>query len=304
MIDTQELLAPKTPDANKLRDALRSIKRRSISPANFYQNYYRFNWRKSGFCGSCACVAMGNETFWKVALQVGGGATVLAIVGAFLFFSLYKQWLSLPIFPQLTKKQTFTLMRIFLCLIFSALALFILAYIQTTREIFPLTVYVHGEAGTGDMILKNSGYVVVDLGSDRRREPIEDKGQAYFPSIPSSFRGQEVPVSIDAEGFEVNDPNQKHRLDSSDLYLFVRRKSGHVAGWVQDEKNQPVVGAFITIGTNTTSSDASGHFDLSIPGDQLKSELLMQVLASKFKLSREEVVPNANDTTITLRRNP
>jgi hypothetical protein len=240
------------------------------------------------------------ETFWKAALAVGG----LATVGVFLFWALYQRWLSLPIFARLTKRQTFTLMVMFLFLTFIAFGLCIYAYVQTRNDTFSLTVYVHGSAGTSDMILRNSGTVVLDLGSDRRREPIEDKGQAYFPGIPSSFQGQEVPVSIDAEGFELTVPDQKYRLDRNDLYLLVHRKSGHVSGWVQDDKSQPVVGAVVTIGTNTIFTDASGHFQLSIPGDQLNKDLLMQVMAQGFKLSREEVVPNANETTITLLRNP
>jgi hypothetical protein len=133
---------------------------------------------------------------------------------------------------------------------------------------------------------------------------LETRGRPASPAIPSSFRGQEVPITLDAEGFEAAAPNQKYRLDRSDIYLLVHRRSGLVSGMVQDDKNQPIVGAAITIGTNTITSGASGHFDFVIAGEQLKSELRMQVTAPGFKLFREFVVANANETTITLQRDP
>ena len=57
------------------------------------------------------------EKFWKLALTVGG----LASVGAFVFWSLYKEWLTLPIFSELTSDQTYQLMILFLCFTFGAL---------------------------------------------------------------------------------------------------------------------------------------------------------------------------------------
>jgi len=57
------------------------------------------------------------EKFWKLALTVGG----LASVGAFVFWSLYKDWLSLSIFAALTSEQTYQLMLLFLWLTFGAL---------------------------------------------------------------------------------------------------------------------------------------------------------------------------------------
>lgn len=57
------------------------------------------------------------EKFWKAALAVGG----LGTVGAFVFWSLYKQWLSLPIFSMLSSDQTFEIMKMFLLLTFASL---------------------------------------------------------------------------------------------------------------------------------------------------------------------------------------
>ena len=55
---------------------------------------------------------------------------------------------------------------------------------------FPFTVYVQGKAGPGDIVLKNSGYVLLDLAGDRRRQPIGAEGQVYFPAVPPTFEAR------------------------------------------------------------------------------------------------------------------
>jgi hypothetical protein len=60
----------------------------------------------------------------KAALSVGG----LATIGAAVFFGLYKQWLTLGIFSQLSANQTFILMIIFLVLVFLSLLGFFIAH--------------------------------------------------------------------------------------------------------------------------------------------------------------------------------
>jgi hypothetical protein len=67
------------------------------------------------------------KSFWKAALAIGGTATV----GGFILWSIYKQWLSLPIFPQLTQDQAFSLFRYLL--IFTFLAFVILALVHMLR---------------------------------------------------------------------------------------------------------------------------------------------------------------------------
>ena len=70
------------------------------------------------------------NTFWKAALAIGG----LAAIGAFVFWSLYKQWLSLPIFSQMSADQTFNIMIVFLLLTFGALIIFVFAYLYSKKD--------------------------------------------------------------------------------------------------------------------------------------------------------------------------
>jgi hypothetical protein len=169
-------------------------------------------------------------------------------------------------------------------------------------ETFPVTVFVHGEAGPQEWVLKDSGYVVMDLGPDRRREPIGDRGQAYFPSIPAKFRGQDVSVWVDSDDFEPIDANQKKRLDSDSLYLPVRRRSQRVSGRVQDQDGNPILDAEIRIAGISAGTDSAGDFQVTIPGDRAQPELELAVVAPGYSPKRYPVVPGANAIIITLDR--
>ncbi len=54
------------------------------------------------------------DEFWKLALGIAG----LGAIASFVVWSLYREWLRLPIFQTLTKKQQFTLFQTFLILTF------------------------------------------------------------------------------------------------------------------------------------------------------------------------------------------
>jgi hypothetical protein len=97
---------------------------------------------------------------------------------------------------------------------------------------FPLTVYVHGLGGRQELILKGQGQVLIDTGGLRRTAAIGDHGEAFFPEIPANFRGQEVNIALDADGYELAEPDKKIRLNSSGLYIEVRKKSCHIKGYV------------------------------------------------------------------------
>jgi hypothetical protein len=169
---------------------------------------------------------------------------------------------------------------------------------------FAITVYVHGEGGVHDMVLKKSGYVVLDLGPDRRREPISDKGQAYFPSIPPTFKGQGVAVWVDSDNFEPVDAGKKLKLDSASLYLPVQKKGGAISGRIQNREGDPIQGAKISVANMSTTTDALGHFEIKVPGRLMAAEFDLFVSSPGYLSSRYKVVPNSNPLTATLRRLP
>ena len=169
---------------------------------------------------------------------------------------------------------------------------------------FPFTVYVHGEAGPQEIVLRNSGRVVMDLGLDRRSEPIGENGQAFFPAIPFNFRGQNVFVTVESADFEAVNPNKQLRLEGASLYLPVRRKNGRISGFVQDSDGKPVVGAAVGVAGLSVTTDALGRFDFTIPGNRLTEELDLQAVAAGYLPTRVKVVPGSNEAMVVLTRSP
>lgn len=70
------------------------------------------------------------EDLWKAAFGIAG----LGGIASFVVWSLYRQWLQLPIFQQMTKKQQFRIFVVFLVLtfFFGLAGLGTYAYVSTT----------------------------------------------------------------------------------------------------------------------------------------------------------------------------
>jgi hypothetical protein len=161
---------------------------------------------------------------------------------------------------------------------------------------------VHGEAGRQDIVLRNSGYVLLDLEGDRRRQPIGADGQAYFHEIPANFLGYEVPISVESDTYEPTKPDEKYRLSGSSLYVSVRKRTGRISGRVQDENGDPLSGVKIEVADLSTTTNSAGHFEFTIPGDRMQTELDLGAVASGYSSIHLKVVPNGNDVVIPLTR--
>lgn len=169
---------------------------------------------------------------------------------------------------------------------------------------FAVTVFVHGEKGVQDVPLRNQGKVVIDLGSRRSEEAIGGRGEAVFSEIPSKFRGQEVPVWVDAKGFEMVDSNVRKRLDGSSLYLAVKRQAVTVHGRVQDKEDaEPIAGARIRVREIATTSDAAGLFSFEVPGNLVKEDLTLSISAPGYKTRNERLYPGSTDPVVQLTKN-
>jgi hypothetical protein len=167
---------------------------------------------------------------------------------------------------------------------------------------FDVTVFVHGEGGPQDVILRNSGNVLIDLAGDRRRESIDDQGRAFFTGIPAAFRGQSVAVAIDAQGYESATRAGTIKMAGNSAYIAIRPKDTEFSGYVRADSGQPIAGATISIAGVSTQSDTSGYFKLAIRGAARRQSLTMQVGASRFAAWRTQVVPGSNEIGVVLDR--
>lgn len=132
---------------------------------------------------------------------------------------------------------------------------------------FSLTVRVHGPAGPSDVV--RAGSVTLDLGQSRRSAPISADGQAIFAEIPSSLAGESIRLIPDVSGYEAGSDDPVSIPSSHVVDLALRRAvyATTVSGVVTDADDRTVSGAVVSFGGGaaTASTDASGHFAVSVP---------------------------------------
>jgi len=167
---------------------------------------------------------------------------------------------------------------------------------------FSVTVFVHGEGGIHDLVPKDSGDVVMELGGKVQREQIGSNGTADFKDIPSSHRGEAAPLWFESEQFESAHPEQRYVLSGDDIQFEVRRKSGELSGRVQDENGNPVAGAKIEVAGLSTTTDPMGHFEFTIPGDRLRPQMDIEIAAADYEPARYTVVPNSEHVVLALKK--
>jgi hypothetical protein len=158
---------------------------------------------------------------------------------------------------------------------------------------FNLTVFVQEEKEGKNLALKTAGYVVIDIGPDRRVEQIGAKGDAYFPGIPANFRGENARIWVDSDTFEVADASKEYSLGETSLYVDVRRKERKVFGRVQDARGNSLAGVEIRVAHLTATTDKLGEFEVTIPGDRMAEEFDLEAVAPGFEATRSVVVPNS-----------
>ena len=162
---------------------------------------------------------------------------------------------------------------------------------------FPLTVYVHGEGGPQDIVLRNTGRVVLELGPEKSSEQIGENGQAVFLRIPADFRGQLVPGWVESDDYEATGPNVK--IAESNVDLIVKKKTKHfkLAGTVLDDQGNPLPSVRIALPAyrmeTTTGSD--GRFEFQVTADR---EEMVDLTAERQGYQTIQLNPTLGDSGV------
>jgi hypothetical protein len=146
-----------------------------------------------------------------------------------------------------------------------------LAKVSNAPMPFMVTVFVHGEGGMHDLVPKDSGEVVMELGGKVQRQQIGPNGTVDFKDIPPSHRGEAASLWFESDQFESVQPDQRYVLKGDDIQMEVRRKAGEPSGRVQDENGNPVEVQRLNWPLSTTT-DSAGRFELPIPGNLLRPQ--------------------------------
>ena len=154
------------------------------------------------------------QHFWTVALSIGG----VGAIGAFVFWSLYKGWLRLGIFAQLTSAQTFKLMVVFLVLTFVFCSAALVGFLFGAKpapdksSYMPLTMPLTVES------LKNASYTL-----DANETITLQEGVMKFEGPPETHEYLEVTLVKWAFGNLKNDVDQDAAV--------VLNSTGGGSGW-------------------------------------------------------------------------
>jgi len=194
------------------------------------------------------------------------------------------------------------LIGVFVALVFVVIISFLMPE-TPGKPTFPLTVYVHGYKGQQDIVLKNKGEVMIDLGSERQTQKIREKGDAYFPAIPSEFYNKSVSLSVIAEGFE--SAKKEYELKGESLYVEIKPDDSlaKVFGTVRDTENNFLKDVTVRIGDLQAVSDKNGAFSLDIPLGKQKTQQTITAHKEGYEIWEAFVYPGTGqEVKITLNK--
>ncbi len=131
---------------------------------------------------------------------------------------------------------------------------------------FTLTVRVHGPVGEGDSLAQ--GEMVLDLGSERKQQPINRGGDAVFAAVPGRFSGDTVTLLARIAGYD--EQPQRVAVPPSHVVVFQAVKREYrtpVHGSVLDRAGHPLAGVHLDFGNGMagTDTDEQGNFALPLP---------------------------------------
>lgn len=165
---------------------------------------------------------------------------------------------------------------------------------------FSMTIIAHGPKGNADLVLRSSGSIILDTGGLRRTARIGLNGDAVFLEIPANMHGQKVSLGLDAEGFELAEPQSELTLSPTTFYVEVHQKPGRLAGRVKDTNGQPLPGVTLTVGKIRTTTDDQGYFEMPVTGEEVDQNLTLVATKPGYKTWTGLEVTNSNEITISL----
>jgi len=170
-------------------------------------------------------------------------------------------------------------------------------YFIPKATFFPLTVYVHGEGGPQDIVLRNRGRVFLKLGPEISSELIGENGQAVFPRVPADFRGQQVPGWIESDDYEAS--NTTVMLVGSNVDLIVKKKIKHfkLAGTVLDNYGNPLPGVRVSLPAHhmEDTTDPDGRFEFQVTAER---EQTVDLTAEKQRYQTIKLSPTLGDSGV------
>ena len=158
----------------------------------------------------------------------------------------------------------------------------------------PVTVFVHGKGGKQDLVLRQQGHVLMDVGGERKRMDIGANGQAFFNNLQV---GDSVRLEVDfSEPYKNTRPDSVYRIDKSgNIYLEVALPLDRIYGQVIFG-NGPVPGVIVSINASLRdTTDDLGNYELNIPEPMQKKEQRVTFFKPGFKMQVKPAFPQTGE---------
>lgn len=203
----------------------------------------------------------------------------LAGIALGIFVVLFREIIIKNIFSKLTKRQSYSIIIVFMLLVWS-LSVFSIIQYYNSKSIDPyqITVFVHGEKGKDDIVLPNRGKVKLIYGDATVEKIINNEGEVTFKQIPPEYFRSGATVELlffdpMGEPYGAINPDSLYRVvKGKPIYLVVKLYGlNKFSGIVKDSNTgYPIQGVRISIpcyDTNSivTYSNKFGEFILLIP---------------------------------------
>jgi hypothetical protein len=160
------------------------------------------------------------------------------------------------------------------------------------------TVFVHGKKGKQDMILRQKGFVIMDLHGERKRASINENGQAFFQNLHS---GDSVRLDIDfSEPYKTIFPDSVYIIQpGSTIYLQVALQGiGEVRGMVLYNA-VPLADVTVKLigktGILLDTTNSTGDFSFTIPERMQTNEYQVWFIKEGFKAISYPAFPQTGE---------
>lgn len=168
-----------------------------------------------------------------------------------------------------------------------ALAAFVLVFLVNPpmeEEPLTLTVFVVGKNGQSVQSLHQQGYILLDAEGERKRELIDDKGQAHFKNLRPGAEIRNVQVEF-SEPYRPVYPDSVYRLDAKgQIYLAVALQNlGRIYGTVLSG-DDPLEGVIVTVNDLRDTTDLTGSYSIDIPEGDQRSDPEVKFFKPGYKL--------------------
>lgn len=230
-----------------------------------------------------------------------------------VFLLLFREVIRKNIFSKLTKKQSYTIIIVFMLLVWTLSILSIIQYTSGTSEnSSQLTVLVHGEKGKDDLVLTNRGKVRLIYGDANVVETINDKGEATFKQIPSDFFSPDASVEIlffdpEKEPYKALNPDSMYRLTKGKYISLAVKLFGldQLRGIVKNFKTgDPIDSARVSIIGVSTFSNQFGEYTLAIPKEHQRKFQTVRCSKDGYESYEFDNVPIQTQKEMVIRLKP